>query len=106
MFAIICNARKGHSKGVDTLALVDRLRNRSLWWTSNDPSKVRAFSTRDEAEAALSKLSQNMPRIVAYERARNTLSAQMRNIADAEAEPRGIDLADGDLGWDGHKADA
>ena len=34
-YAILCDARKGSSLGVEKIALVDRKKTKSQWWTSD-----------------------------------------------------------------------
>ncbi|MFZ3584428.1 hypothetical protein ACOI1H_20025 [Loktanella sp. DJP18] len=50
MFAIICKARKGAEQGVHKLALVDRTKSRTLWWTDKNPSIIEQFASEAAAQ--------------------------------------------------------
>ncbi|KSF20025.1 hypothetical protein AO935_15455 [Pseudomonas aeruginosa] len=82
-FAIICDARAGEGLGIDTLALVDRRKTRSLWWTSDDWSIAINYQKRDAAEFAAKRLKKNRARVVPFEQALRTLQAQARAIREA-----------------------
>lgn len=104
MFAILCDAREGRDQGIRVLALVDRSKERRLWWTSDNPGIVRSYDTRPEAEAACNKLGRNNPRVVSFEEMRSTLRDQARRISEAEEEREDQKiLAETEMGWDAHK---
>lgn len=108
MFAIICTARSGHSKGVHTLALVDRKKCRRLWWTSDNKAIIEVFNDRKAAVERAAKLAQNNPRVVELRSAAHLIDCQKRNIrADIERREAEQDYKDSmssaEMGWDGHK---
>lgn len=111
MYAIICNARKGHSLGIETLALVDRNKRTDLWWISDDPSCVMDFKKYEIAKSQLKRLKYNNARIVHIEKAKEILEAQQNEIVARQEEAIFNDdpIEDDDImdfvewGWDGHK---
>lgn len=96
-YSIICDARKGHNLGIEILALVDRTKSKSAWWTSDGLEPVMEYRKLSAAQFCVKRLRKNNPRIVSAETARRLLSQQSNEIAHHEA------LAECELGWDGHK---
>jgi len=104
MFAIICNARKGSTQGIHTLALVDRTKCRTLWWTSDNRRIIEAFATKPVAEARAKALSKNTPRVVSLDYAKDLMKRQGEAVDEHAAEKdrlAGLDAVE--WGWDGHK---
>jgi len=96
-YAVICDARTGKGAGISVLALVDRGKSRSMWWTSDDPRIVLNFHSLEAARATSRRLYYNRTRVVPYEDAINAIEEQANEIAHHEA------CADAEAGWDGHK---
>lgn len=96
-FAVICDARAGESLGVQTLALVDRSKSRSLWWTSDDPALAINYQREAAAKFAARRLKHNAARVVPFEQAEQLLREQSRQITYEYA------MADSERGWDDHK---
>jgi hypothetical protein len=104
MFAILCDAREGRDMGIRVLALVDRSKERRLWWTSDNPSIVRAYDSREEAQDACNKLGRNNPRVVSFDKMKRKIVAQTQEIAEAEREHENRQVMDdAEMGWDAHK---
>ena len=104
MFAILCDAREGRDMGIRVLALVDRSKERRLWWTSDNPSIVRTYDSREEAQEACDKLGRNNPRVVSLDKMKRKLIDQTREIAQAEREHEDRQIIDdADMGWYAHK---
>ncbi|WP_116082050.1 hypothetical protein [Tropicimonas sp. IMCC34011] len=104
MYAIICNARKGASMGISTLALVDRAKSKSLWWTDHNSELAMKYRKRSAAEFAASRLKQNNARVVSSAFAHAILSRQFRAIVTAEREADDAKCMDAaEAGWDAHK---
>ena len=94
-FAIICNARDddGQEKyNINYLALVDRRKNKSLFWTSDDSSLIMRFNNKSAAEKVVARLKYNSPKIVSYKQAvgivneNNYNYEQFRDMEDCDAE--------------------
>ena len=98
MFAVICNARRGRELGIEVLALVDRKKSRSRWWTSDNPSIAICYPSRAAAQFAARRLRKNSPRVVSFEIASRQLTAQA-DKALRDDEDRLLD----DSSWDSHK---
>ena len=94
-YAIICDARKGFSKGIEYLALVDRAKTKSLWRTSDDASIVMQFRKKEAAEFSLKRLKMNNPKVVIYKEAVDIVNQQEEATSDIECAE--------ELGWDAHK---
>ncbi len=101
-YAIICDARKGESLGVHTLALVDRKKSRRLWWTSDSPNLILRYEKRAAADFACRRLRKNNPVVVDADMADRILKRQAASIIDAENERIHQDACD-DPSWDAHK---
>ena len=96
-FAIICDARKGGSLGITTLALVDRSKTKRLWWTTDDSNIILNYRKKSAAEFAVSRLRRNNARIVSFNEA-------VSIIQDQESTIEYHDIMSGcELGWDAHK---
>jgi hypothetical protein len=96
-YAIICDARKGHQLDIDVLALVDRKRCKSSWWTSDDFGLIMRFKKKSAALFSCKRLRKNNARVVDYKDAKRYISEQCLDILHNE----GINCDGG--GWDGHK---
>jgi len=96
-YAIICDARNGRSLGVKFLALVDRSKTKTLWWTSDDPWLAIRYRSKKAASYACKRLRMNNPRVVDFDEMAAALQEQGICIVDALA------AADMETGWDGHK---
>ena len=99
-YAIICDARKGGVFRVSTLALVDRKKCKSLWWTSHDPDIMLRYESESAAGFACGRLRRNNPRVVDASEAESILREQGNAIMQEEAEQaQGFDdfLNHGDL---------
>lgn len=81
-YAVICDARHGESYAVHKLALVDRTKERNLWWTSDDPTIVLKYVKHHAAAYAIKRLKFNNPRIVTYEEAIQIISDQQQAILE------------------------
>lgn len=93
-FAIMCDSQfDDHTE----LGLVDRKVSRRGWWTSDDSSLLKEFSTHREAEDALARIRLNSPRIVGYEEARNILDHQLNEHLEADSEEEAARC------WDAHE---
>lgn len=97
MFAILCDARNKNRGTIDTLALVDRSKDKTLFWTSDDPFIMKVFANREAAKSALSKLRFNSPRVVSLDSALESIQEQQSLIGDDAA------YAESECGWDAHK---
>lgn len=97
-YAILCDARLGEGLGIGTLALVDRKKCKTRWWTSDDPSVILHYHKLEAAKFALRRLHHNDPRIVSSEHAVLVIREQAQEIQHQQA------LADCEAGWDGHKS--
>jgi hypothetical protein len=86
MYAIICDARRGQSLGVDTLALVDRNLDNSVWWTSDRPEIVLCYRHKGTALAALSRFKHNNARVVDFANAKAIIESQRDSIRREELE--------------------
>lgn len=91
-FAIIQDARKGASLGIQFLALVDRAKSRRHWWTSDNANIALCYRKKAAADFAAKRLKRNNARVVSFERAAAILRSQSQSITDAEE--------DGDLLFD------
>lgn len=96
-FAIICEARAGHSLGITTLALVDRGKSRSRWWTSDNPSLAICYRKESAARFAARRLRRNSVRVIPFAYAATILREQSTEIMHHDA------MADCERGWDDHK---
>lgn len=96
-YAIICNARKGYDLGITCLALVDRRKTRSTWWTSDSPGLILEYKKRSAAEYACKRLKKNGPIVVPYSDAVRFVSDQNNEIIHNQA------MSDAEMGWDAHK---
>lgn len=83
-WAILCDARSGGSYGIDAVAMVDRTKSQSTWWTSDDESILMVFRTLQVAESAKGRIRFNNPRIVTADFARRALRRQRELIAEEE----------------------
>lgn len=96
-YAIVCDARKGESLGIGTLALVDRAKTKKLWWTSDDPFLILHYQKMDAALFAAKRLTRNNAHVVSYSDAVNAIAEQAKEISHQEA------MMDSEMGWDAHK---
>ncbi len=96
-YAIICDARKGESLGIEVLALVDRSKSKRLWWTSDDAGIAIQYIKLDAARFACKRLRRNNARVVPFADAKRMLHGQSNEIMHNEA------MSDTEAGWDGHK---
>lgn len=85
-YAIICDARKGHELGIDTLALVDRAKSKRTWWTSDSSNLIMKFIKKSAAEYSIRKLRRNNARVVSYEYAVKYIDYQESELMYREAE--------------------
>ena len=81
-YAVICDARHGEAYAVKYLALVDRTKERNLWWTSDDPTIVLKYVRHHAAAYAVKRLKHNNPRIVSYEEAVSIIQQQQQSILE------------------------
>ena len=104
MWAIICDARKGRSSYIGRLALVDRAKCKTLWWTSDDPGIAMRYESKSAAQFAADRLTKNNARIMYFEDARRILERQARDLQQIQSERLHREaMADAELGWEGHK---
>lgn len=104
MYSIICEARKGHDAGITYLALIDRRRIRTRFWTSDEAAFLRVFATKEQAEARLRSLKYNRARVVRQDEALSILQHQRNARYQSENEKmHDAAASDMELGWDGHK---
>lgn len=104
MYGIVCNARKGSSLAINTLALVDRSRSKRLWWTSDNANIAMCYRKKEAAEFAASRLKKNSARVIPFSNVQQILTMQARSISEAQREAEESALLDAvELGWDGHK---
>lgn len=96
-WSIICRARQGHRMGIRCLALVDRSKSKSGWWTSDNTCIILHYRSKTAAEYACKRLRRNKPEVVTYECAVRLIKEQDCLIMEHEATE-----AMGE-GWDGHK---
>lgn len=96
-FAIVCDARCGESLGVHSLALVDRSKCRSMWWTSDEPEIAIRYARQSAARFAARRLKRNNARVVPFDEAVSILTDQARGIDHASA------MSDAEQGWESHK---
>ena len=107
-YAIICNAR--NKKGIENyniqkLALVDRRKTKSLFWTSDDSTLIMKFNTLNGAKIALSKLKYNSPKIVEFSEAARIINNNSYSYEAKRNEMESYVSYYGDeLGWDAHKS--
>lgn len=97
MYAIICDAKKGKSLGMEILALTDRSKTKDTWWTSDNESLIMAFNKRSAAEYFCKQLRYNNAEVVSYNSAIKYIRDQSNEIMHREA------LASCEMGWDEHK---
>lgn len=83
-FAVIQDARMGGELGIKTLALVDRSKTKSTWWTSDDVFLILKYRHRGAAEYAANRLKRNNARVVPYEQACQLIADQQQEILRAE----------------------
>lgn len=107
MFGIIQDARKG--KGIKSLALVDRARCRTQWWTTDDPNIALCYEKKSAAEFAARRLKRNSARVVPFVRVQQILNEQRARRWQLESEwdqdnAHRQALHESESGWDGHKA--
>ncbi len=95
-YAIICDANQGQEFGINKLALVDRTKNKRLWWTSDNSSIIMNFKKKELAEAVLKRLHHNNPQIVSFQIALNMINNQSEQLMAESSD-------DYELGWDAHK---
>lgn len=79
-FAVICNARKGATRGVNHLVLCDQKISPGVFWTSDDVKKVMRFRNLSVAEGTCRRFKHNECRVVAYGEAMSILSRQLEAI--------------------------
>ena len=96
-YAIICDAHKGGKLGIEILALVDRAKTKSLWWTSDDTSLILNYLSLDAANFACNRLRLNNPRVVDFIQARDEIRSQADHITELMIQ------VDDEMGWDAHK---
>jgi hypothetical protein len=93
-FAIVCEARKGQKLGITHLALVDRRKCKTEWWTSDKTSLIMKFATEAQAKVQLRRLKHNCPQILPYSVALEWISEQANEIEESNNREQG---------WDSHK---
>lgn len=85
-YAILCDARKGSSLGVEKIALVDRKKTKSQWWTSDQSQLILNYRKRSAADFACKRLKRNNPEVISYERAVKVVENQAKEILLTQAE--------------------
>lgn len=80
-YAIVCDARHGRSLGIDTLAMVDRSKTESEFWTSDKPHLIMRFLSPKVATKVASRFVFNNPRVVEYEFARDIIERQNMSVS-------------------------
>lgn len=100
-WGILRKARKGQSLGIKVIAMVDRSKCRSQWWTSNEPDLIMDF----HYQAAAEKRASGIPnaRVADIDHVRQRIREQAEAIEEAEWEREDFDLLD-DPSWDAHKS--
>lgn len=98
-YAVICDARMGESLGIETLALVDRTRTKSLWWTSDDWRIAICYRDKRAADFAAKRLRRNRARVIRFCDAAEILAEQSERISNADA------MREHEQGWDAHKGE-
>lgn len=96
-FAVICDARYGAASGIEVLALVDRQKTRTCWWTPDDASIAICYQREGAAHFAANRLRANGPRVVPFVIAKAMLDEQAELAAHRGAQ------ADAEADWDSHK---
>lgn len=86
MFAIICDARKARDTGVEILALVDRERCRTMWWTPGNLSAVEVFDSSEDAHRRLRALTRNRARVRPLDEVKRLISQQAEAMQSASQD--------------------
>jgi hypothetical protein len=81
-FSIICDARHGEAYAVEVLALVDRTKEKEIWWTSDDPTIILKYNSYRTVQQTIRRLKFNNPRIVTYEEAVSIIQKQQQRILE------------------------
>ena len=79
-YCILCDARKGQTLGIHTLALVDRAKTKELWWTSDNINILLAYSNKEAAKKTCSKFKNNGARVVSMRQAIEVITRQAEFI--------------------------
>jgi len=79
-FAVVCDARKGATRGVHQLVLCDQKICPGIYWTSDDKRRVLRFRNRSVAEETCKRFKHNKCRVVPYEEALSILARQFDAI--------------------------
>lgn len=85
-YAIICDARKGESLGIDTLAMVDRSKCQREFWTTDESHLVMRFFSKKVAAKVCARLQHNDPRVVEFSVALGVIQRQKNSIDEAKAD--------------------
>lgn len=80
-WTVVCDARHGNGLGVGHVVLVDQEKDKSLWWTSDDPTIIMSYQRKPLADRACARFRHNNPRVVTVESAMQLLAHQNRNVA-------------------------
>lgn len=104
-YAIICTATKGSCLDIETLAMVDRLKVKNKWWTTDSLRIIKFFDSKQEAESICDKLKFNNPKVVPYAYALELIRAQNKTVkSNYDYFDRiNLDNTDYEQGWDSHK---
>lgn len=90
-FAVVCDARKGATRGVQQLVLCDQKICPGIFWTSDDSRKVMRFRNRSVAEDTCRRFKHNKCQVVSYEEALSILARQSDAIRSYNERMGGLE---------------
>lgn len=85
-WAVVRRADKGKEMGISLLALVDRKKEKKLWWISDDSSLIMKFNSKSAADFQCNKYRYGNPIVIPYDRACEIIREQAGDIEEFEIE--------------------